>query len=496
MTTKKEQLLGYYETLLTTLDISIEEGGGLTHSITKTPIIVGGKRLSFPNKEVLTRLHDEPILAFHPLSENVYSNMSEVLVELRYMITSKLHRIISGLGFALIKTVVNAAAHEDLSDNQLEIISPISMVDMQFCDNYEKLINSLSVLDDPRLVSLYIKRGGTLGDKKYTRLVGVSFPLIEHIMTTDDPVINGVKFRKKDIASLRALFDIILPEAATPDFYSSGSNSNVAPYLMALLRAYANVLQATAGIGWDFRSATKTYMGYSLHVKASLIEDMIDPEDGFPKLTSVIPALPGNTGDGDAKNHEDDSSEKATQRVMRASREQADEPPQFARGNYQSPEPTVEEDLTVVGTTTTTVIAPRRQPVETAPLAPRAVNARQPAGEQRPYIRGAGRPAEPAPREAAYVPSAPSRAASTAATRTTYIRGQGNVEHVDNGGYYDQPLPDITLAPYDPYAPAHAYQEVRGGRQPVNQGRQASTGQFIRGQSQPVPVAAPVRRYR
>lgn len=432
MTTKKQKLLDSYETLLTSLDIRVEEGGALTHDITDTPIIIEGKRLTFPSNEVLKDLNSKQIVAFHPLSENVYANMSQVLVQLRYMVSAKLHRIISGMGYVLSNCVVNAAAHNELSDNQMKIIAPLSNVDSSFLSKYVDLVDSLEVQGDPRLVSLYVKRGGELKDKKYTRMVGVSFPLIEHIMTTDDPVINGVKFRKKDIAILRALFDIVIPNAGTFDYYSVGSNSPVAPYLMALLKAYANVLQGTAGIAWDFRGAAKDSMGYSLHVKAADILAMTEGDTSLANYTGLIPALPGNTGDGDINNPATDDGEVKEKATARESRKAANvAPPTFARGGYNPPEPT-----------RTRAPEPEPEPVRTR-AAERPEYSERPTRQERPRMNSSQRtrPPETERRE-----------------EEVFIRGTGWVPRSTLGhGEVEEPArgrgrPTYNeLAAYDPY---------------------------------------------
>lgn len=471
MTTKKQQLLDSYETLLTTLDIRIEEDGGLTHDITDTPIILEKKRLCFPSKEILKNLDGKQTIAFHPLSENVYANMSQVLVQLRYMISAKLHRIISGLGYVLAHTTVDQASHAELSDNQMEIIAPLADADAAFLSKYVDLVESLQVQGDPRLVSLYVKRGGILKDKKYTRMVGVSFPLIEHIMTTDDPVINGIKFRKKDLPTLRALFDIIIPEAATLDKYSVGSNSTVAPYLMALLKAYANVLQGTAGIGWDFRSASKLLMGYSLHVKSTLISDLTEGDTSLANFTGLIPALPGNTGDGDINNPETDDGEVKEKATLRESRV-AHTPPSFATGKYDPPEPTP------TGRTTTTTIAPER-PV-------RSVVEKRPQREPVAATRrdpNASRPAMSSSQRAR--PVTPPRQEEEA----VFIRGQGWVyanDIVQHEIEYDRY--GNALAPYDPY------EEVQErGRRLQPQHRQAPRRGDVYGGRQDIHRAPPTR---
>lgn len=466
MTTKKQKLLDSYETLLTSLDIRVEEGGGLTHDITDTPILIEGKRLTFPLKDVLKNIDSANIVVFHPLSENVYANMSQVLVQLRYMVSAKLHRIISGMGYVLANCVVNAASHNDLSDNQLKIIAPLSNVDSSFLSKYVDLVDSLEVQGDPRLVSLYVKRGGELKDKKYTRMVGVNFPLIEHIMTTDDPVINGVKFRKKDIATLRALFDIVIPNAAEFDHYSVGSNSPVAPYLMALLKVYSNVLQGTAGIAWDFRGAAKESMGYSLHVKASDIAELTEGETSLANFTGLIPALPGNTGDGDIENPatDDGVKEKATARETRNAAPIP--PPSFARGGYNPPEPTRTEP-------------PRREEVEPR----RPIHPERPERPERPRMSSSQR----------------TRQAEPERPDEVFIRGQGWVPRASLGEPEYEPRDNRgsrpsyhELAAYDPYERVGHREE----RLPPRHREQRRPGRYVDDYVVAPPRRGDERRYR
>lgn len=319
---KKEQLLEKYEELLKSLDININESGELTHAVTNVPVLMEGddkttKRLMFPTDEVLrnlTKMKDE-VFVFHPLSENIYSSNSLVLLQLRYMIEARVHRLITIMGYVLVNAVLDNATSDSLTDNQLAQLAPIADVDTKFLKSYVELVDSLKVLEEPRLNSFFLKRGGTLNNIKYKRLTVVSFPLIKLVDDIDsnsgEPIINGIKFRKKDIGILKNLFAIIVPKATTEHAYSSGSNSNVAPSLECLLQSYSKLVRETSGLTWDFRAACKAHGINGLHVNKDTVSSIIGGATPLVDLISVIPALPGNTGEP----IKDDATQSASART-------------------------------------------------------------------------------------------------------------------------------------------------------------------------------------
>lgn len=346
--TKKQILQEKYAEILNALHFKVNhDTGGITHVATGQPpqTVVDGKTLPiiFPTDTVLKEAHQykDKALIFHPLCENIYGKNSLVLTQLRYMIEAQVFRTITYSGYILLEAVVNSS--DELTETQLKTVSNLTGADKKLLDSYMSLLDSIEVLKNPRLVSFFIKRGGELNDEKVKRLCTVSFPLVTSIYENDDAVINGIKFRKKDLPILRELFKIILPDIETLHAYSAGSNSNVAPSLIALLEAYSKTLNHTASVTWEFRALTKDLIETPLHTNKHSIDDALHDEMELTDLTSVIPELPGNYGEPIGAEKEG-TSNKANSRAHKLTTKETP----VARGRIYEKEE--EEEVVIRGT--------------------------------------------------------------------------------------------------------------------------------------------------
>lgn len=316
--TKSEKVVAFYTSLLATLDIVANEEGLLAHSTSGEPITIDGKRLALPTGDNIRLAGRDELVVFHPLSENVFEGMSEVFIELRHIVAAKLHKVIVYTAYTLIKLVLDKASHEGLSSKQMVTISSLAEVDEKFLDTFKKLMNKLEVSGNNQLINIFMKYGGGLKDTKYMRIAFVSFPLLELIDSSEDYIIHDVKFRKKDMAILKALFTTVVPRGFEKDAYSAGSSSSVAPYFSALLLAMCSVLEDTASTTWRFRSYIEDEVGESQHITAKDILDKIAGDDSVLDYVNAIPPMPYNTGDNVTGSVKDDASEeRAASRATR-----------------------------------------------------------------------------------------------------------------------------------------------------------------------------------
>lgn len=316
--TKSEKVVAFYTSLLATLDIVANDEGLLAHSTSGEPIMIDGKRLALPTNDNIRLAGRDELVVFHPLSENVFEGMSEVFIELRHIVAAKLHKVIVYTAYTLIKLVLDKASHEGLSNKQMGTISNLADVDEKFMDSFKKLMNKLEVSGNNQLINIFMKYGGNLKDTKYMRIAFVSFPLLELIDKSEDYIIHEVKFRKKDMAMLKAIFTTVIPQGFDKDAYSAGSSSSVAPYFSALLLAMCNVLEDTASTTWRFRSYIEDEVGESQHITAKDILDKIAGDDSVLDYVNAIPPMPYNTGDNVTGSVKDDAAEeRAASRATR-----------------------------------------------------------------------------------------------------------------------------------------------------------------------------------
>lgn len=314
--TKAEKLVGgLYTTLLSTLELAPDEVGLLSSVTSGNPIILEGKRLALPTKDVLKMLADNDIIAFHPLSENIFEGISPVHQWLRNIIMERTSDIIMSTGYVLLKLAADKSLHEKLTENQLAKLSVLSGADEKLVESYRKLANSIDYSTPKRIINIKLAHGGELGDKRYARVAHASFPIAEQL-EDGNKTIYDIDFRKKDIEILRNLFEIVVPGYREAGKYSHGSNSTVAPYFLVLLRVYVDLLEATGGTTYQFRSYIEDIIGRSLHVTPSdLLEVMADDNEEFAQMATAIRALPYNMGNNISQNPVEDKA--TTRRVNR-----------------------------------------------------------------------------------------------------------------------------------------------------------------------------------
>lgn len=238
-------ILDSYKSILDSLGYTCDKEGliGTKNPATgrSTPSTIDGKRLVLPTRDWLNNGFGEDYMAFHPLSESLASRgTSEVQQHMqrhaRALITYYVHTLASNL----LRVAVDPSLHADLPPDCSEYLRKLQKVD--------KDKNIVKVLDDVfiaatkknRLVTLYLKAGGTYDGKKVNRLCVIRFPLLE-ILDSDSDDVCGVKVSAKHRKIISDLLRLIVPFGDSPEEYSAGTNTRVAPYLHAFLLAYHKI---------------------------------------------------------------------------------------------------------------------------------------------------------------------------------------------------------------------------------------------------------------
>ena len=124
---------------------------------------------------------------------------------------------------------------------------------------------------------IYLKRGGTYKGKRYSRVGIVNFPLYEKIM--EDKV---EKIRVKDKETFRQLFEFMFPNISVAEEYNFGSESQVAPYLEALLRSSSNIAAR-------LNDLLTTYSDFIDDAEKIMFDS--DWTDYFQDLNALIPEI-------------------------------------------------------------------------------------------------------------------------------------------------------------------------------------------------------------
>ena len=286
-------LVDLYTEVIKSLGMEVDAEGLVSMDLgdgNKIPSNIGNKRMVIPTQELLRNGDFSGVVAFHPMAESVSRGESEVLKKYKNLINFRLTTIISCLLTELMEIAVNKDYHSKLTPTQSGLIQKIADVDAKTLESLIKILNKVSHTGENRLVSIYLKRGGTLNEAKYSRLAVANFPIADEF-DNEDQKIFGVKLRVKDHKAIVSLFNYILPDAADMNTYSHGSNSMAAPYFHALSKSFIKV--AT-----QLNKVTKLFKKHldspnSLNVNVDWEESMED----LSIYRDVIPTLDGNVGE-------------------------------------------------------------------------------------------------------------------------------------------------------------------------------------------------------
>ena len=241
-------MLQFYQSILTLAGMVVNKDGTVSivdHEEGKnTPMTIKGRRLVIPTKEQMQVPDWSKRVAFHPLSENVLKGESDVFSRFRTAVLQYINITLASQASYLLDIAASTAQHAKLSAEQTAYLLELFDVDAKCVQNFGKLLAKVDVTDATNsFVKVFMKRGGELEGTRYSRVAVVSFPMYEALVAMDGNggKLYGVDLRKKDVVSLTALIETLIPNIAIKDYYSSGSNDKLAPYTVALLNSVAKL---------------------------------------------------------------------------------------------------------------------------------------------------------------------------------------------------------------------------------------------------------------
>lgn len=298
---KKEMLLNFYEHTLVALGCTITNDGMVSLESTGEPITLNtGERLVLPTDERLSQLGSSMTVAFHPLSENVILGQSNVIRLTRTLVNQAItHKVLTSM-LGIAQAISTGA---EMKSTQLTKLAPVSGIDAKTVKSLSKLMQVIDHQSPQRLVNVFLKHGGSIGETAYKRTAFVSWPLYDELVSVcedNGDSVYGVPMRKKDVQLIRDLFELMIEHASETDYYSEGSNSKAAPYFHALLSAYANVLNDLNKMTWVFRKVIYDAVAETPHVTTDFIDDFGEG-DAYRNIIPSLDQNQGNSVDGQSK---------------------------------------------------------------------------------------------------------------------------------------------------------------------------------------------------
>lgn len=287
------KMLKFYESLAEAAGIAVTEDGCLSIKTSKEvkPMTIKGQRLVLPTKEHLANPDREHRIIFHPLSENVLRGESIVFERFRNALNARLNVVIGTILYQLLQLGTSPAEHANLNPEQSEFLSKVKNADEKTLNAFKKIVDSVSPTQQNKLfVSIFIKRGGTVGEKRHARVGVVHFPFYNELKK-GEPELYGVKLRVKDRESIVGLLDYILPNQDISGVYNKGSDSNIAPSLEALMRGVMSV----AGPLNDLIDRFDGIIPANLLIASDWVDTFENLDVLLPEIRSV-PMQAGNEG--------------------------------------------------------------------------------------------------------------------------------------------------------------------------------------------------------
>ncbi|SAK59717.1 hypothetical protein AWB81_01884 [Caballeronia arationis] len=206
------------------------------------PVLIKGKRLALPSPEHLANPDKSQIVLFHPLAESITRGESEVLEKFRSMLMVRFNLVAAELMLQLLSIAISTDLHAQLAPDQSEFLSKVKNADDKTYDLFKKVLAAMpSDQTARRIITIFLKKTGSVGGKRHKRVGVVTFPLYQELKK-DGNDIYGIKCRVKDKETLIALMEFMFPQIDVEGSYHRGSDSDVAPNLDALMQASLAVI--------------------------------------------------------------------------------------------------------------------------------------------------------------------------------------------------------------------------------------------------------------
>lgn len=293
-----------YEFILLSLDMQISNGfvSELDDQGGTRPATVRGKRMVIPIREILESADWSKVQAFHPLCENAEGAPSAVLKNLTARINLKLNARLAGLLLDLAGLAADSSRHGTLSPQQTSFLSKLPDINDKTIDKLGKIITAMDSVDlnTRRLVNVYLKRGGNINGKGYCRTAIVAFPIMEEFQRTDATVWEQDVGKQRKHAIHTLLTKVLNLDTVEVNYYSTGSDSTMAPFFDAIVKTYLKIQGRINEIVTVFRDALPD----PEFSHAKWMQEIQELMQDLAIYKGLLPVLTGNDRDEEKKPQE------------------------------------------------------------------------------------------------------------------------------------------------------------------------------------------------
>lgn len=288
-------LIKFYQSILSLGSLSADSDGLVSCKVgdLTMPFTVKDARLALPTRENLKSPGDKVI--FHPARENTLrATESEVMQRYRGAINTRLNYVVGCLVGELLTVVSSVDEHRKLTPDQSRLLSEVASADEDTLIRFGKIVQASKKSTDASkaFVNIYLKKLAVIDGKNYKRGAIVSFPFFEELVKKPKNM-HGVTLRNRDVEAYINLFKFIFPGIEQPGSYNQGSNSDLCPYLHALLLGVMKV-------GEPINSVVEEYRAFlALSDEYVFNDDWVDTAQNIHVLLpdiNMIPSQAGNEG--------------------------------------------------------------------------------------------------------------------------------------------------------------------------------------------------------
>lgn len=278
-------LIELYKDILEYVNMKADADGYIFWNFNKEaePVVENGKRMVLPTLDHLKNPMEKMI--FHPLSETfVQVKVPPAINILRRSINSRINVGCFVIAKSLLMLAASPELHKHLNPDQLNLLVRLKDVDKTTVTNFINIgTKGMMKQNDRHFVNIYLKRGGSIGDRRYSKVGAVGFHFYSELLKTDkDNSIYDVKVRVKDREMYKAVMEYIFPRIAEETAYNYGSDCTVAPWLDSLMKTSINVVNCYIDILSNFQDYVD---------EKDVLQFNFDWVEAFDNLEKWLPAI-------------------------------------------------------------------------------------------------------------------------------------------------------------------------------------------------------------
>lgn len=255
------------------------------------PAMIGDQRIVLPTDEQMRHPSKDKII-FHPLREQAMRGESAVFTKLRTSMTARLNFTFAVLIGAMLDVAKRVDIHKTLSPAQAQLLNVGKSITEKTHEIFSEVC--LRTMSDPSMsfVAMFMKKSDVVNNQPYRRIGVVSFPVYEELCKEQDKYF-GLTIKPAERENLKAVMQFLLPGIETVGKYNKGSNSDVAPYMDALMMVFG-------GIAGPFNDKIELFEKFIPESDIITIDsdwvEVFDNLDAHRVMIQMVPQQAGNEG--------------------------------------------------------------------------------------------------------------------------------------------------------------------------------------------------------